>query len=217
VDWLKRTFGSSVGTKLLVGLTGLGLVGFLIAHLTGNLLIYVDGGQALNRYADGLHQLPGFQVMELGLMGCFVLHIVMTIRLSLANRAAKGITSQARGTKRTEGLLGLLASKTMAISGLIVLVFLVIHIWDFRLQRDPALDVANLIFETLSNPLHAALYAVGSILVAWHLSHGFQSAFRSLGFNHPDLTPMLVKLGSLLAILLGVGFASIPVWIAFLR
>ena len=105
----------------------------------------------------------------------------------------------------------------MAISGLVVLVFLVVHIGDFRFKRMPDQDLAKMIFDLLSNPLHASLYAVGSILVAWHVSHGFQSAFRSLGLSHNDVTPMLVKLGSGLALLLGVGFASIPVWIAFLR
>ena len=216
MGWLKRTFGSSVGTKLLVALTGLALVGFLVAHMAGNLLIYVDGGEALNVYAAGLHELPGFLLMEIGLIFCFVAHIVLTVRLSLANRAAKGGDYAVSATKKPTGLVGLLASKTMAFSGLIVLVFLVVHIADFRLERS---DVGpmQLIFDTLKNPLHASLYAVGSLLVSWHISHGFQSAFRSLGFNHTDVTPMLVKLGSGLAILLGIGFASIPVWIAFFR
>ena len=216
MGWLKRTFGSSVGTKLLVALTGLGLVGFLVAHMTGNLLIYVDDGKAINAYAKGLHELPGFQLMEIGLIACFVAHIVLTIRLSLANRAAKGGGYAVSATKKPTGVVALLASKTMALSGLVVLVFLVVHIADFRLARTDE-GPMDLIFDTLQNPLHASLYAVGSLLVSWHVSHGFQSAFRSLGFNHTDVTPMLVKLGSGLAILLGIGFASIPVWIAFFR
>lgn len=215
--WLKMIFMSSVGTKVLVALTGLGLVGFLVTHLAGNLLIYADEGSAINAYAENLHNLPGFVLAEVGLIGCFIAHILLTIRLTLQNRASKGGSYAVGATRREEGIMGLLASKSMALSGIVVLIFLVVHIADFRLKRSPDLDVAALIFETLSNPLHASLYAVGSLLVAWHVSHGFQSAFRSMGFNHTELTPMLTKLGAGLSILLGLGFASIPVWIAFFR
>ena len=208
---------SSVGTKVFVGLTGLGLVGFLVTHLAGNLLIYADEGSALNAYAESLHKIPGFLFIELGLLACFIAHIVLTIRLTMQNRASKGGSYAVSATRREEGILGLLASKSMALSGIVVLVFLVVHIADFRLKRAPDLDLAALMFETLSNPIHATLYAVGSILVAWHVSHGFQSAFRSMGFNHTDLTPVLSKVGMGLSILMGLGFASIPVWIAFLR
>ena len=79
------------------------------------------------------------------------------------------------------------------------------------------MELNELMFTTLADPLHASLYAVASILVAWHVSHGLQSAFRSMGLNHPDLTPISIKAGTGLAILLGIGFASIPLWIAFIR
>jgi succinate dehydrogenase / fumarate reductase cytochrome b subunit len=217
VGWLKRTFGSTIGTKLLVGLSGLALIGFLVMHMAGNLFIYADGGEGLNAYAEGLHNIPGFTVIEIGLIALFVLHIALTIRLTMANKQAKGSGYAVSATKRKEGIMGLLASKTMALSGIIVLVFLVVHIMDFRLKREDGLELDQLIFDTLSDPLHATLYIVGSLLVAWHVSHGLQSAFRSLGFNHPDLTPMLTKAGTALAVLLGIGFASIPVWVAFFR
>ena len=227
MGWLKRTFGSTIGTKMLVGLTGLGLIGFIIMHMIGNLFIYADGGQGINEYAKGLHAVPGFTLLELGLLGLFVLHIGLTIRLVMANRAAKGGKYAVSASKRKEGIMGLLASKTMALSGITLLVFLVVHITDVRLRRGAADADGNhlydgqlldqLLFDTLSNPMHATLYAVGSLIVAWHVSHGLQSAFRSLGFTHPDVTPMLNKASAGLAVLLGVGFASIPLWIAFFR
>lgn len=217
MEWLKRIFSSTIGTKVLIGLTGLGLIGFLVMHMAGNLFIYKDGGKGINEYAEGLHNIPGFAFLEIGLLAMFVGHIALTIRLVMANREAKGGKYAVSATKRKEGIAGLLASKTMALSGVTLLVFLVVHIMDFRLKRDSGMELDELMFSTLSNPLHATLYAVASLLVAWHVSHGLQSAFRSLGLNHPDLTPMLGKAAAGLAIVLGVGFASIPLWIAFFR
>ena len=213
MSWLTRTLSNPTGKKVLVAITGLGLVVFLIGHIAGNLLIYV-GPEAMNAYAEGLHHLPGFAAIEVGLLLCFMLHIGLVLQLTLENRAARGEQGYAvSNTKQTRGVLAVVASKTMAISGIIVLVFVVVHLLDLRFDRGGEEDVYRKVVDVLSNPGKAALYAVGSLLVSWHLFHGFQSAFRSLGLGHAKYSPALGKLGALLALIFAIGFASIPVWV----
>jgi succinate dehydrogenase / fumarate reductase cytochrome b subunit len=216
VVWLKRSFASSVVTKLLIVATGLGLGVLLIAQISGNLLIYVDGGASLSAYAHGLHAVPGYTLMEIGLLVFFVAHMGLTFRLSLANKTGQRGEAVARQTGPGRGILRLLASKTMAVTGLIVLTFLAIQLGDFRLAQ-PQGGLGQLVLDLLSDPLHASLYAVCSILVCWHVSHGIQAAFRAMGFMAKDITPAALRMGSGFAIALGIGFTSIPVWIAFLR
>jgi len=213
-----QTVKSGIGRKALVAISGLGLVGFLIAHLSGNLLIYKnpEAGEQhpLNEYAENLHSVPGFTFIELGLLFLFVLHIALVISLTLENRRARGpVGYSVSKTKRKSGLLNALASRTMAISGVTVLVFLAVHIADFRLKRGGDEGPAEMIMTALSEPWRAALYVIGSLLVGWHLFHGFQSAFRSMGVNHPKYTPWIVGVGTFLAVVIALGFASIPVWV----
>ena len=105
MGWLKRTFSSTIGTKVLVGLTGLGLIGFLVLHMVGNLFIYSDGGKAINQYADDLHNIPGFAVLEVSLIALFLGHIALTVKLIVSNRRAKGGRYAVSATKRKEDVL----------------------------------------------------------------------------------------------------------------
>jgi succinate dehydrogenase / fumarate reductase cytochrome b subunit len=213
--WLKRSFASSMGTKLLLCASGLGLAGLLIAQLSGNLLIYVDHGAAQSAFAHGLHAVPGYTLMEIGLLVFFVAHMGLTFRLALANKAARRGDGAVTRPAGVGGIARLLSSKTIGVTGLIVLVFLAVHLGDFRFAR-PQEGLGQLLLDLVSDPLHASLYSVGSILVCWHVSHGIQAAFRAMGFLPKDITPVAAKLASGLAIALGIGLTSIPVWIAFL-
>lgn len=215
MDWLNRILGSTVGKKYVVGLSGLLLVGFMVTHLIGNLFMYVSP-EAFNGYTSKLHELgPLLLVLEAGLLGLFLVHIFFTIALVRANRAARGSRYAVTKTKKPDGPLQLLASKMMPISGLIVLGFLVVHIWDFRIQWQE--DLFALVDGKLQEMWRVVLYTVASVLIGWHLFHGFQSAFKSLGVNHSKFSPLLEKLGMLLAVVFGLGFASFPIWIAFVR
>ncbi len=121
MNWFATTFSSSIGRKVLVGVTGLGLVGFLVAHMFGNLNIYC-GTDALNSYAEHLHNLPGFGLIELGLLLLFVVHIVLVIGLTRANRAARAGRYAVTASKREDGgSLSAKASKAMVVSGLVML------------------------------------------------------------------------------------------------
>jgi succinate dehydrogenase / fumarate reductase cytochrome b subunit len=220
LSWLTKTLTSGIGRKALVAITGLGLVLFLIVHLSGNLLIYSDS-PAFDAYAEGLHGMAIFPIAEWGLLTCAVAHVALVTWLTRDNRRAcgrraRGTAYAMSGTKRPEKMRAI-ASKTMMVTGLIVLVFLVVHVTDFRLRHaeiaEARQSLRGVIIFTLSVPLHALLYLVGSLLVGFHLFHGIQSAVRSLGFYHPKYTPLIEKAGMGLGILLGLGFAAIPAWI----
>ena len=100
----------------------------------------------------------------------------------------------------------------MAISGLIVLAFLIVHIADFRMARGEGL-IYDQVTTKLQEPWRVTLYVLGSLLASWHVYHGFQGAFRSVGVNHNKYTPILRTIGTLLSIAFAIGFASIPIWI----
>ncbi len=220
VGWLGKILGSTVGQKVVVGLTGLALAAFVLLHVLENLLVMgPNGGQALNEWAAFLHSLPILPLLEIGLFSMLVIHVGLTIKLTRENRASRGTRYAATGTKRNDKL-GVLASRTMALSGVIVLAFLALHIWDFRLDREGtevAGGIANAIGTKLNVGWRAAIYIVGVSVIAWHLSHGIQSAFRSLGVNHSKWTPIIAKGGSAIALLIGLGFVAIPLWALFIR
>lgn len=218
VNWFIKVFTSSIGKKVLTALSGLALVGFCISHLLGNMTLFVGGTAGLEQYAADLHHIPGFVLAEVGLIGMFVLHIVLVIGLVMSNKAARASRYEASGSKRTDGKAQSLASRTMKYSGMALLAFLVLHILHFRLKRGEfhAADgsVSGLgaeVVAVLSNPLFAVIYIAGSLLVAWHIFHGFQSAFRSVGFNHKKYRPIIEGLSAGLAGLIGLGFSLFPI------
>lgn len=217
MSWFIKVFTSSIGKKVLVALSGLGLVGFLVGHLYGNLNV-LRGPAALDEYATHLHDLPGFPVIELGLLAMFLLHIPLVIMLARDNRAARGSRYAVTASKRESGKAQSLASRMMKVSGLLLLIFLVIHVGDFRLERGEfhgeGGSVSGLgveVITTLQNPLMAIIYVIGSLLAAWHVFHGIQSAVRSLGFQNRKYTPYIEIGGYVLAVVLGLGFASLPI------
>lgn len=211
-----RAAGSSIGRKFLVGLSGLGLIGFLVGHLAGNLNMYL-GVAAMNQYAEDLHHLPGFVLLDYGTLGLFAAHVALVAGLIIRNKAARASRYAVHGTKRPDGKVQSLASRTMKVSGVIVLLFLVLHLFDMRFQRgaytldDGSSMIGQHIVELMAVEWRVALYALGSLLVSFHVFHGLQSAFRSLGLNHRKYTPLIEKFSAALALALGLGFASIPI------
>lgn len=203
---------SSVGKKYVMAASGLALVGFLIAHLLGNLLIFSgEEGAAFDSYAHTLESNPLLPLAEIGLGLLFVVHIAMALRVSFQNRDARsqGYAVRASLGRRT------IASSSMLVTGLVVLLFLLVHLYDFRigklLEDPPPSSLAGLVRKRLATPLGAGIYLVGVAALALHLRHAFRSAFQSLGANHPHLNPTLEKAGIALAIILGLGFASFPI------
>ena len=209
-------FNSTIVQKVVIGLSGLALCGFLVAHLAGNLLIYLPEGnyEAYNEYAHALHANPLLPVAEIVLYIFFLAHIAITIRAVLANRAARPDGYAVKRSKR--GKSAVTPHNVMHITGLVVLAFLVLHLLDLRFDvRFPAsayAEPSDRALAVLKDPLSAGLYTVGSLLLGYHLWHGFQSGFQTLGAQHPRVTPALKTLGIVFAIVVAVGFASFPVW-----
>lgn len=224
MSWLAKTFTTHTGRKLLAGLTGLGLVLFLIMHVLGNSQIF-SSSNAFNDYAHTIHSGPLIVLADVGLLIAFPLHIAMVIWLAIDNKKARGpVGYKVHATKQRRNFAAVLASKSTLYGGLILLFFVVIHVWQFRLQHDAIAhgdfghgvgpgDLRQAILVTLEKPHWAILYILGSLATAWHLFHGIQAAFRSAGAYHARYTPIIVKTGAALAIILGLGFVSIPVWI----
>ncbi|MFT7581495.1 MAG: succinate dehydrogenase / fumarate reductase cytochrome b subunit [Myxococcota bacterium] len=216
MSWLTQTLTSSTGRKALVAITGLGLVGFLLIHMLGNLQIMLPGDQ-FNEYAKSLHDGPLIVIGDIGLLIMFPIHIGLVIWLAVSNRRARGGTGYKKhGNKQKRGVLAVLASRTSLWSGLGLMAFVVAHILHFRLRHDEiGYDLKADVVTELSEPYWAIIYIVGSLLASWHIYHGFQAAFRSLGFEHNRYTPILVKTGTGISALLAIGFVAITTWILF--
>jgi len=216
-----RMLGSSVGNKLLLGLTGLALFGFLIVHLAGNLLAFI-GGESYNEHAHALISNPLIIPAELGLVAIFLTHIYKAIVNYRQNRAARpvayGVKKWAGGPSRKS-----VASTTMIWTGLATLVFVVVHVAQIKYGAwyetgDPPIrDLYRTEAEVFASPLWVAIYVVCMVLIGFHLRHGISSAFQSLGLSHPVYTKRVVAAGTVLAILIGGGFALIPIWVYLTR
>ena len=209
-----RPFDSSVGTKILIGITGLGLFIYLLIHITANLTVF--GGPAFfNGSADKLEKLPILPVIELGLLLVFVLHIYKTVTMYFGNRQARPVgyaTKKGAGHTSRKSF----ASSTMIVSGLWLLLFLIIHVkafkygpeYDYQGMR----DFYRLEIEALSNPLIVAFYLLSMLVVGSHLWHGASSSLQSLGFDHPKWTPRIRVAGKIIAVAIAGGFSVIAVW-----
>ena len=233
---LRRLLTSSIGKKYVMGLSGVLLIGFVAAHLAGNLLIF-RGSAAYNDYAAKLHDLgPLLWVAEIGLVALFGVHVLYAYWLAAENRASRGRERYAvkYRSKQETTFLNLAPRSWMAISGSIVLAFLVLHLIDMRFGLRSLVDPtfgryvdAGLEDETgrplflryeraiqiLTTPLSFILYTLGAVLLGFHLSHGASSWFRSVGLETYGLGGPLKKLGVALAAAIALGFASIPVYV----
>lgn len=207
-----RFLTSSIGRKMLMGLTGLLLIGFLIAHLAGNLLI-LKSSEAFNDYEHAMTTNPLLYVAEIGLLTLFVAHFISGIGVTLKNRAARPVGYT---VKRFAGHTShkSLSSATMIVTGIVVLVFVPLHLYTFKygthypLAGNPQRrDLYRLVIEEFHEPLEVIWYVVAMVVVGFHLWHGFGSGFESLGLTYRK---PLRQLGHGLAIVIAGGFLIIP-------
>ena len=215
---VSRIFSSSVGTKLVIGLTGLALVLYMVLHLAGNAIVFF-GPEMFNAYSHQLISNPLIIPAEIGLLLVFLIHIYKTIVMWRRNKAARPVPYQkkelAGHTSRKS-----LASSTMVASGLLILIFVVIHVKQFKFGSfylaagsESIRDLYRTEVEVFRQPLWVVLYVLAPLLVGLHLRHGISSAFQSIGAEHPRYTRRLVAAGIVVAIVIGVGLAVIPVWV----
>ncbi len=213
--WLGNALTSSVGRKLVMGLTGLLLVGFLVEHLIGNLTLFQDSdGAAFEAYKHNLESFgPLLTVAEIGLFLVFGAHIVIALKLSVENREARRSRYAIRSNRGKANA----ASLSMLITGSLILIYLVKHVlFDFRFHTGYQTTPAHTVKETLSRPLTGFFYLAAMGILGLHLAHGFRSAFQSLGISHPKLDPLLERGGLAVAVILAVGFAAFPIYYLFL-
>ena len=212
----QQYLSSSVGAKLLIGLTGLLLFAYLILHLAGNALIF-GGADLFNEYSHKLIANPLLIPIEIGLLLVFLIHIYKTVRMLIANNAARPVRYQKKAyaghTSRKS-----FASSTMIASGLIVLVFVLIHVKQFKygayyqtVSASPIRDLYRTEIEVFQNPLWVAFYVFSTIVVGLHLRHGIASGFQSIGADHPLYTRRLTAIGIVMAIIIGGGLGLIPI------
>ena len=222
---IKGSFASSIFKKIIMAVTGLALVGFVVAHLLGNLLLYAPDGSIFNQYAYKLHSL-GFllYVAEAGLIAFFLFHAVTGIRLALSAKKAKPQNYLSPKSKGGESKWGF-ASNNMVITGTILLVFVILHVKHFKFGPDivdgystqingtEARDLYRHVVEQFKNPLIVALYVAAMTFLGFHLKHGIWSALQSLGLTRDNNNKKLYIAGTITGVLLAVGFLLIPVYI----
>jgi len=218
---LLQAASSSVGSKILIALTGLALAIFLIGHLAGNLLFLV-GPDAFNHYGHTLTSNPLVYVAEAGLIAVFLLHIVKTVAGVLANRAARPERYAKRAWAKTKNSVSRKSwsSTTMIVTGTITLLFVVTHLMTFKFgtvytTAEGIRDIYRLQVEIFSSPVYVTFYLVAMFIIFSHLWHGLSSAAQSMGVDHPAWTPRILVAGRLLSAAIAGGFFIIPIFTFF--
>ncbi|MDX2053402.1 MAG: succinate dehydrogenase cytochrome b subunit [Polyangiaceae bacterium] len=213
---LKSLFSQTVGLKVLMAVTGLALVGFLVAHLAGNALIFV-GPEAINAYSAELHAHPELLwAARLGLLASVCVHIVCAFKLWMRNKDARPVGYKVRKDAATT-----YAARTMYISGPIVFFYLFYHLAHLTFgtpmgdYEHSSTDVYANLVNGFQIPWVAVSYMLANLCVGFHIYHGIWSMTQSIGLNSPKVQPRLRSLSAAAAILLTLGNISIPlsVWL----
>ncbi len=208
-----------------MSVTGLFLCSFLVVHLLGNLTLFRnDGGEAFNLYSHFMASNGVIRAMEIVLVLGFLFHIYDAIVLSRRNKGARPVNYAENHPEQNTTSW---ASRNMGLLGTVILVFLIVHLWNFFVPArfgslDPVLienvEYDNLytsVVEAFKNPIYVLIYVLGMIALAYHLIHGFQSAFQSLGLTHKKYTPFIQIFGFAFSVLICLGFAIIPLYFFF--
>ena len=228
MQWIRTFLTSTIGQKLVMSLTGLFLILFLMVHLAGNLqLLNDDGGEAFNTYAYFMTHNPLIKTISYGLYFFILLHSIQGIALKVGNRKARRVR-YAKGSYPTASF----ASKNMALLGILIFAFLCLHMGDFWYKMKftdtlPMQSYAGYSHEVkdLYMRVDAAFqqswiviaYIIGLIALAFHLWHGFDSAFQTLGLNHKKYGFVFKWIGRVYSIVVPAGFAVIPVYYFLMR
>ncbi len=225
---LLRPVRTSVGSKYVMALTGLALIGFVIVHMAGNLLVY-RGREALNGYAHTLETSPVLLwTARIFLLAVFLVHVVLGIRLTLQNRTARPVPY----AHAPDPVQGSWVARHMLLTGLVLLAFVVYHLLHFtfgvvdpadyksRLPRVPGTDhadVARMVTLSFQQWWIALSYIVAQLFLGLHLWHGAGSWFQSLGLNHPKYAPAIHGFAVLVATVVTAGNCSIPlaIWLGW--
>ncbi len=224
MSWIINTLTSTIGRKVIMALTGLFLILFLAVHLAGNLqLLHDDGGEAFNLYTQFMAHNPLIQLVSKGNFFFIFLHIFVSITLYVRNKKARPI-----GYKVSAGNSNSTwSSRSMTLLGTFIMMFIFLHLYGYwyhlKFVGEPIIKMVTidgvsmhnayaLVAESYQIPGVVAFYVIAMIVLAFHLWHGFSSAFQSLGLNHPKYNGIISGLGKLYAIIVPALFALIPIY-----
>ncbi|GAB5466139.1 MAG: hypothetical protein Kapaf2KO_15750 [Candidatus Kapaibacteriales bacterium] len=216
---MTSALNSTIFSKIVVALTGLIMYGFVLGHLTGNLLIF-QGAEPLNAYGQFLVDLGGgLWIARIVLLVSVLLHIVYTLKLNARNKMARKDAYKKWTPKKST-----IASRWMVTAGITIMLFIILHLMHFTWGIIPVVDqqfeladgrmvhdIYSMVVAGFQNILYVIIYVLAIIGLSLHLKHGFHSVFQTLGFHGPELTPKLQKVGLILAIIIAVGYISIPI------
>jgi len=225
---LMTALTSPVGRKVLTGVTGIGLVAFVIAHMIGNLTYLSPDEHAYNTYAYKLISLGWiFYTIEILLALCFILHAVVGISIQVRRRKARPIgykKYKSAGSPSHQGY----SARSMIVTGMILLAFLVLHLISFKYgpgqaegysvtlpSGEEVRDLRRLMTEKFQEPLYAFGYPIIMLLLGMHMRHGVWSALQSLGMMSRRLSPLVYTLAAVLGALVAIGFLFVPLYIYF--
>ncbi len=220
---------SSLTKKFIMALAGLFLITFLFVHLGINLLILIPGTdttqdrEIFNKAADFMSTFALIKVFEVVLFGGFIIHILYGIILQIQNWMARGKRYKIEGWSHTSPF-----SKFMIHTGILILIFLVLHLIDFYFKAKIFGDIeeveyggffyhdmGTLVIEKFKMPLFVIVYIVAFIFLGFHLHHAFWSAFQSMGWDHSKYTPFIKGVSLFISIVIPLGFTIIPLVIYF--
>jgi succinate dehydrogenase / fumarate reductase cytochrome b subunit len=221
MSWFTQAMSSTIGKKVIMSLTGLFLITFLVVHVSGNMLLFKnDGGEAFNLYAEFMTTNPLIKLASYILYSGLLLHVIYSLVLTIKNKSARPVGYKVAHPNDNSSW----KSRNMGILGTIVLIFLIIHMRSFWYEMHygdmPIANYGGAEIEDLYTVVKAAfsqwwyslLYVLAMIGLAFHLSHGFWSAFQTLGLNHKKYTPFLKKVSLAFAIIVPLLFASMPIY-----
>jgi succinate dehydrogenase / fumarate reductase cytochrome b subunit len=214
---LAKSFTSSIGKKFVMSLTGLFLISFLVVHVSVNSMIFMcDDGATFNTAAHFMSHNIIVRILEIGLFAGLIAHIVQGLMLWSQNNAKRPVKYAVnKGNENSKWY-----SRSMGILGTLLLMFLVLHLSHFwvetkanlYLHNDAPTNTYEEMKETFSQLWVVIIYVLGVISLAWHLLHGFNSAFQSLGLNHKKYTPIIKMLGVGFSIIVPLLFAMMPIY-----
>jgi succinate dehydrogenase / fumarate reductase, cytochrome b subunit len=220
MSWVSKTLNSTLGKKLLMALTGLFLILFLVVHLAGNLqLLIPDEGKSFNIYAETMASNPLIRVVSIFNFGFIALHVIYSIILTRYNKKSRPVNYAV--TKPSKNSTW--SSRNMGILGTLILIFILVHLrgfwYEFKFGEMPYATYDGetykngymVVAEAYQNIFYVIFYVLSMGFLAFHLSHGFASAFQTLGINHTKYTPFIQKLGLGFSILVPALFALIPI------
>jgi succinate dehydrogenase / fumarate reductase, cytochrome b subunit len=213
MGWFIQFIDSSIGKKLIMALTGLFLYIYLIIHLAANLLLLQRGGYYFGIYVDVMTSgvnIP-IRIIEVLLFLLFIYHIINGVRLAKINSSARGKNYKVNSPSENSSFY----SRFMVQSGIVILIFLVLHLIDFFIPykfSSPEITMYEMAVAKFQETWRSVVYIIAMVLLAFHLIHAFQSGFQTLGLNHNKYTPAIKSVGFVLSIIISLGFAVIPLY-----